>query len=106
MPITLTLETNFQWLDRSTDFWYNAGGAPRNFTGAAVGSGGGYRINPSYDTELGQEVDFIATWVIKPAAVLEAGFGHYFRGDYVKQSLNAVGSSDATYGYLQLTLNL
>lgn len=104
--LTLTLEANFQALDRTTDFWYNAGGAPRNFAGAAVGSGGGYRINPSYSDELGHEVDLIGTWVIKPAAVLEAGFGHYYRGDYVKESLRAVGSKDATYGYLQLTLNL
>jgi hypothetical protein len=104
--LTLTVETNLQWLDRTTDFWYNAGGAPRNFVGAAVGSGGGYRINPSYDTQLGQEVDFIGTWVIKPVAVLELGFGKYFRGDYVKESLRTVGSKNATYGYLQLTLNL
>jgi hypothetical protein len=30
---------------------------------------------------------------------------HYFRGDYIKQSLKAVGSKDANYAYLQTTFN-
>ncbi len=104
--ITLTLETNFQWLESSTDFWYNAAGVPRNFVGAAVGSGGGYRINPSYSSDLGHEVDFIGSWTIVPAAVVEVGLGHYFRGDYIKESLHTVGSKDASYVYLQLTMSL
>lgn len=104
--LTLNLEVNLQALDTSSDFWYNAAGAPRNFAGAPVGSGKGYRINPSYISSLGQEVDLIATWTLHPGALLEAGASHYFRGDYVKESLAAVGSKDASYVYLQLTLNL
>jgi hypothetical protein len=30
----------------------------------------------------------------------------YYRGDYIKQSLAAVGSKNANYVYLQLTVNL
>ncbi|SDS20340.1 alginate export family protein [Opitutus sp. GAS368] len=104
--LTLNLEVNLQALDKSSDFWYNAAGAPRNFTGAAVGSGAGYRINPAYGTSLGQEVDLLASWAVTRGALLEAGASHFFRGDYVKESLSAVGSKDAAYVYLQLTLNL
>jgi hypothetical protein len=104
--ISLAAEVHFQFLDETTDFWYNVAGVPRNFTGAAVGSGRGYRINSAYDRTLGTEVDLIAAWTFKPYAQVEAAVARYFRGDYIKQSLSAVGSTDATYFYLQLTLNL
>lgn len=104
--ISLALEVHFQRLDRTTDFWYNVGGVARNFTGAAVGSGRGYRINPSYSDELGTEIDLVAAWTFKPYAQIEVGVSHYFRGDYIKQSLSAVGSKDASYVYTQLTINL
>jgi len=38
--------------------------------------------------------------------LLEAGLGHFFRGDYVRESLRVVGSKDADYFYVQATLNL
>lgn len=104
--VTFAVEANFQSLDSTSDFWYNAAGAPRNFAGAAVGSGGGYRINPAYSTTLGLELDGLASWAITPGVLLETGAGHYFRGSYIKESLSAVGSKDASYFYLQLTLNL
>lgn len=104
--VSLALEIHFQRLNRTTDFWYNVAGVPRNFAGAAVGSGGGFRINPSYSRDLGTEVDLVAGWTFKPYAQIEVGASHYFRGDYIKQSLSAVGSKDASYVYTQLTLNL
>ena len=42
----------------------------------------------------------------RPYAQIEAAACRYFRGDYIKQSLAAVGSKDASYFYVQLTLNL
>ena len=44
--ISLAAEVHFQQLARTTDFWYNVAGVPRNFTGAAVGSGGGLSHQP------------------------------------------------------------
>lgn len=102
--LTLDLELNLQSLDTANDFWYNAAGAPRNFVGAAAGSGRGYRINPSYDTALGQEVDLIASWAVARGVQLEAAASKYFRGDYVKESLSAVGSRNASYVYAQVTV--
>jgi hypothetical protein len=104
--LSLAAEAHYQLLDRTTDFWYNVAGVPRNFTGAAAGSGRGYRINPSYRSQLGTEVDLVAGWTFRPFAQIETGVSHYFRGDYIKESLAAVGSKDASYVYVQLTLNL
>lgn len=103
---SLALEGHVQRLAKTTDFWYNVAGVPRNFTGAAVGSGAGYRINPSYSHQLGQEIDLVGGWSFTHYAQLEVGLSHYFRGDYIKQSLSAVGSHDANYMYVQLTVNL
>lgn len=104
--VSLALEAHLQKLDRTTDYWYNVAGVPRNFTGAAAGSGGGFRINPSYSKDLGTEIDFVGGWTFLPSTQLEVGLSHYFRGDYIKQSLATVGSKDASYLYVQLTLSL
>jgi hypothetical protein len=37
--------------------------------------------------------------------VAQLGYGHFFRGDYVKGSLAATGSKDADWFYAQLTFN-
>jgi hypothetical protein len=103
--LSVALEGHVQKLTETTDFWYNVAGVPRNFT-APVGSGGGYRINPSYDAELGYELDLVVGYSVTHYAQLELGLSRYFRGDYVKQSLSSVGSKDASYAYFQLTLNL
>lgn len=104
--VALALEGHSHFLQRTTDFWYNVAGVPRNFTGAAVGSGGGYRINPDYSRHVGNEIDFVGAWTFRPYAQVELGASKYFRGDYIKESLAAVGSKNANYFYLQLTLNL
>lgn len=104
--VTLSLEGHVQYLAQTTDFWYNVAGVPRNFTGAAAGSGAGYRVNPSYGHHLGNELDLLAGWTLTRYALLEVGVSHYFRGEYIKQSLRAVGSHDASAAYVQLTLNL
>jgi hypothetical protein len=104
--LSLAAEIHFQQLARTSDYWYNVAGVPRNFTTAAVGSGRGYRINPSYSRALGTEVDLIAGWTMRPFVQIEAAVARYFRGDYIKQSLAAVGSKDANYFYAQLTFNL
>ncbi len=103
---TIALEGHSHFLSRTSDFWYNVAGVPRNFAGAAPGSGGGYRVNPSYSRHVGNELDLVAAWTFRPYAQIEVGASRYFRGDYIKQSLAAVGSKNASYVYLQLTLNL
>jgi hypothetical protein len=67
---------------------------------------GGYGANSGYDAYVGSEIDLIATWTIRPWAVLQAGYGHFFVGGYVEDSLrNVGGAKDADFLYAQLTLN-
>jgi hypothetical protein len=103
---SLALDIHQQYLETAKDYWYNVAGVPRNTAGAAAGSGKGFGINPNYGPDLGQEVDFIAGWTVHRGLLLEAGVGHFFRGQYVKESLRVAGSKDANYLYLQATLNL
>lgn len=102
----LTLDLHQQYLQSTSDYWYNVAGVPRNTAGAMPGSGRGFGLNPGYSSDLGQEADFIGGWTVHKGLLLEAGVGHFFRGDYVKQSLRVVGSKDANYLYIQGTINL
>jgi hypothetical protein len=102
---SLALDVHQQYLQNTHDYWYNVAGVPRNTPGAAPGSGMGYGINPGYSANLGHEVDLVGGWTVAKGLLLEAGAGHFFRGDYVKDSLRAVGSKDANYFYVQATAN-
>jgi hypothetical protein len=103
---SLALDVHQQFLQTTSDYWYNVAGVPRNTPGAAPGSGRGFGINPGYSSNLGQEIDLVGGWTVVRGLLLEAGVGHFFRGEYVKQSFRAVGSKDANYFYAQATLNL
>jgi hypothetical protein len=102
----VALEAHSHYLNHTTDFWYNVAGVPRNVTTFAPGSGRNYRINPTYGNHVGNELDVVGGWTFTPSAQIEAAACRYFRGDYIKQSLSTVGSKDANYFYVQLTLNL
>ncbi len=102
---SLAVDFHQQYLENNHDYWYNVAGVPRNTPGAAAGSGKGFGINPGYKSDLGQEADVIGGIALAKGVLLEAGLGHFFRGDYVRESLRVVGSRDANYGYVQATLN-
>jgi hypothetical protein len=103
---SLAFDLHQQFLETTHDFWYNPAGVPRNTPGATAGSGRGYGLNPTYSSNLGQEADVVFGWAVARGLLLEAGAAHFFRGDYIKQSFQAVGSKDASYVYVQATLNL
>ena len=52
----IALEGHTHFLDRTSDYWYNIAGAPRNVATVPVGSGAGYRINPTYGRHVGNDV--------------------------------------------------
>jgi hypothetical protein len=103
--LSIALEGHGFWLADTHDNSYNVAGAPRGGVGATPGTG--YGINPGYSSFVGTEVDLIAGYAVTRFAQLEAGYGHFFVGDYIKQSLSApaLGSKDANYVYLQATVN-
>ncbi len=97
--VTIALEHHYQLLDNTRDAWYNVAG---------VGRGGVYGAPPlGISNELGQEVDLVVGWYPKIWLHFELGLSHYFRGDFIKESITAAegGSQDASYAYLQTTLN-
>jgi hypothetical protein len=103
--VSLALEGHAFWLANTSDNFYNVGGAPRGGV-AATPLGNGYGINPGYSAYVGSEVDLIAGWAITRYAQLEAGYGHFFTGDYVDSSLSNpnFGSQDANFVYVQLNI--
>jgi len=104
--LSLAAEAHGFWLADTHDNFYNVGGAPRGGV-AATPTGNGYGVNPNYGAFVGSEVDIIAGYAVTRFAQIEAGYGHFFVGDYIKRSLSnpAFGSRDADYVYLQGTLN-
>ena len=104
--LSLSLECHMFWLADTADSLYNVGGAARTTPGSTVGGGNGYNLNPSYDNYVGSEVDIVAGFILTKFATLEVGYGHFFRGDYIKQSWSdaAFGSQDADWVYVQTTV--
>jgi hypothetical protein len=103
--LTLLAEGHAFWLADTHDSFYAVTGARRG--GLAATDGKGYGINPDQNSYVGSEVDLIATYAISPIATLEAGYGRFFVGDYVQESLAApaFGSTDANWVYLQLNVS-
>ena len=97
--ITLLGEAHGFWLADTHDSFYTVAGARRGTLAPTAGTG--YGINPGYSSFVGSEVDLIATYAFAPQGTFEVGYGHFFRGDYVKQSLSAIGSADANWVYIQ-----
>ena len=102
----VTLVTSYRgvWLATTADSFYQVNTAARS--GGTTGGHNGYAVNPSYGSFVGTEFDLTLNYAITPYAAIQGGYGHFFVGDYIKQSLSAIGGAhDADYIYLQTTLN-
>jgi len=99
--LTLSASCRGFWLAETSDSFYFGNGAPR--AGGTPGAHNGYAINPTYGSYVGSEVDLVLNYAVTSYASVQGGFGHFFVGDYVKESLSApgFGSADANYLYLQ-----
>jgi hypothetical protein len=96
--LSITNEVHGFWLADNHDFFYNVNGQPRNT--------GGYGIKPDAGRFLGTEYDFLASYDIDNLANFQLGYGHFFVGEYVKNSLAPVGGAkDANWVYFQVILN-
>jgi hypothetical protein len=104
--VSIAVEGHGFWLANTHDSFYAVNGVSRGGI-AATPTGNGYGINPGYSSFVGTELDVIAGVAVTRYAQLEAGYGHFFVGDYIKQSLSnaAFGAKDANYLYLQTTIN-
>jgi hypothetical protein len=90
--LTVQLEYHGFWLANTDDTWYRSNATPvRPLTPAARAA----------DSFVGTELDFFATWKPLKQFGLQAGYSHFFTGDYVKDT---GPSSDANFGYVQATV--
>lgn len=89
----LKAEFHAFWLASTDDSWYRANGVAtvRPLTPAA-------RSASNY---AGSEVDFTATYAVTKWLTVEAGYSHFWAGDYLADT---GASDDADFGYLQATI--
>lgn len=83
------------WLADASDSFYPEAGSARNANG--------YGRNPQFDSFVGSELDIVVKYALTPWAEIHAGYGHFFVGDYVKQSVR--NPEDADWFYVQTTIN-
>jgi hypothetical protein len=97
-PLDVSLEWHSYWLADTADFFYNDGGSARNANG--------YGANPQFNSYVGSELSLDVAYKFKSWAVVRAGYGHFFVGRYVKDSLaTRGGAQDADWFYTQCTLS-
>lgn len=90
-----TLNFYVDWLLTTEDFSYNVAQGARTT--------GGYGIKPDNQAHFGEELDFILNYPVLKWLNLEAGYGHFFTGQYVQESLqNTGGAHDANWYYVQV----
>ena len=103
--LLVSLDYHLFWLADTSDSFYTESGAARSGQTAA-GNGTGYGKNSGYSSFLGSEIELDATYAVTSYLVLRSGYGHFFAGNYQKDSFRAVGGAkDADYFYVQATFN-
>ncbi len=90
---SISLDYHLFSLAEKRDNWYRA-------------SGQVFRTTPSTnnETDLGQEINLVAYTMLKEKLRLEAGYGHFFPGDYVKVNF-PTATDDSDFLYLQATVS-
>ncbi|HEY1173134.1 MAG TPA: alginate export family protein [Verrucomicrobiae bacterium] len=91
----VSLDYHMFWLANDRDFFYPQSGGGR--------AANGYGRNTQYSKFIGSEINLTAAYTIKPWWNLEFGYGHFFAGSYIKDSLSAAGNraADSDWGYVQ-----
>ncbi len=89
------------WMADTHDFLYPEQGPGRNANG--------YGRHPGFSPYVGAELDIVATYNIAPWAMVQAAYGHFFAGDYIRQSVgnrsSNDGAVDADWCYVQVILS-
>ncbi len=99
--VTVSAEWLGFWLANNADFFYPESGAGRTQNG--------YGRNPGFGSHIGQEIDLLVDWRPAGWGLVRAGYGHFFIGHYIRQSINSVpangGAAGAKWFYFQLIGN-
>ena len=87
---SIQLDGHGFWLANTNDAWYRANGTTRVRP-----------ITPGASNYVGSEIDLTATYQPIKFLILQAGYSHFFAGDYVHDT---GPSDDADFGYVQATV--
>jgi len=90
--LKLTTATSFFWLDSYRDYWYDSSGQRLRF-----------KSKGKADNYVGQEASLVAKYDLSGAVKLDAGYAHFFSGDYVGDT---GARDDADWFYVQTTLKI
>jgi hypothetical protein len=90
------------WLADTADFFYPESGAGRNENG--------YGLNSGFNSWVGQEFDLMLEWHAAAWGRVRAGYGRFFVGDYIRQSVHSIpsngGAEGANWFYTQVSFKL
>jgi hypothetical protein len=91
--VTIRADFHAFFLASTDDVWYRANGvtAVRPLNTASRNA----------DSYAGSEIDLLVTWAVNKNVALEAGYSHFFAGDYLSDT---GPSDDADFGYVQATI--
>ena len=91
--VTVQLDYHGFWLASTDDVWYRSNGvtAVRPLTPAARAA----------DSFAGSELDLTVVWSVRKELAIQAGYSHFFAGDYLADT---GASDDANFAYVQATL--
>ena len=89
--LKLQVDAHAFWIADTNDSWYRANGV------AAVRP-----ITPGASTYAGSELDFTATYKASKWLSFQAGYSHFFAGDYLSDT---GAKSDADFVYLQASID-
>lgn len=99
--LTLRADYLLFWLANTHDYAYPESSSAR--------SGNGYGRNPTFNPFVGSELDIVATYQPLNWAEMQLGYGHFFAGDYLQQSVESIPANgsvtDADWAYVQLKLS-
>ena len=93
--LTLAADGMVFMLASTDDYFYPESGGGRKTNG--------YGINPGSSSHVGTEIDLYATYKINAWSSFELGYGHFFTGNYIDDSVGN-RAEDADWCYTQLTL--
>jgi hypothetical protein len=91
------------WMADTHDYLYPESGSGRSSAASGYGS------HPGFSPFVGSEIDVVATYAIKKIADLQVGYGHFFTGTYIEQTMasrpTTGGDTDADWVYIQTRFN-
>lgn len=119
--LQMTLDYHIFWLDETEDIWRFAAqepvGGQGRYANALLGGTpvpdtavlGKNILRGAPSSYVGSELDFVISWKALKWLKIEAGYSHFFAGDYIQDTASVLGyrrrADDARFGYAQIQMD-